>query len=121
MNWYDHLQDNPLLRQEVFESPRSRQATLDAGFSEYPSKKMDHFYYGLVDNYVYLMIFMEPDFIFWTSASGGQALRSPAWDYEFISGPQKMNERRTYHVRLVYKPFISIEDVLEEVNRFMNE
>ena len=120
MTWDDHLKDNPLHRQEIVESPESLQATLDAGFSAYPSKKMDHFYYGLVDDFVYLMIFSEPDFIFWTSASGGQAVRSPAWDYEFNTGPQKANERRTFHVRLVYKPFVSIEDILGDVDRFLS-
>ena len=70
--WFDHLKDNPLMRQEIVETPATRKATLDAGFSEYPSKKMDHFYYGLVDDYVYLVIFKETNFIFWTSASGGQ-------------------------------------------------
>jgi hypothetical protein len=119
MTWENHLKDNPLLRQAIIESPESRQATLDAGFTTYPSKKMDHFYYGLVDNFVYLMIFREPDFIFWTSASGGAAVRSPAWDYEFISGPQMANERRSYHVRLVYKPFVSMEDILNEVESFL--
>ena len=121
MSWNDYLIDNPLLRQRIIETPGSRQATLDAGFSEYPSKRIDHFYYGLVDDFVYLMIFREPEFIFWISASGGQAVRSPAWDYEFRSGPQKAGEKRTYHLRLVYKPFESIEDILMEVNSFLSE
>jgi len=120
LNWDEHLKDNPLLRQGIIETPGSRQATLDAGFSEYPSKKMDHFYYGFVDSYVYLMIFKEPEFIFWISASGGQAVRSPAWDYEFRSGPQKAGEKRDYHLRLVYKPFESIEDILMEADRFLS-
>jgi hypothetical protein len=50
-----------------------------------------------------------------------QAVRSPAWDYEFRSGPQKAGEKRTYHLRLVYKPFESIEDILMEVNSFLSE
>jgi len=121
MRWQDHLKDNPLLRQGIYETPKTKQATFDAGFSKYSSKKMDYFYYGLVDDYLYLMIFREADFIFWISASGSKTRRSPAWDYEFKTGPQLANERRDFHVRLVYKPFVSIEDILEEVDRFQNE
>ena len=121
MKWHEHLKDNPLLRQARIETPETKLATFDAGFSKYPSKKMDYFYYGLVDDYLYLMIFQESDFIFWISASGNGTVRQPAWDYEFKTGPQKANERRNFHVRLVYKPFVSIEDVLDEVSRFQNE
>ena len=121
LEWHEHLADNPLLRQEITETPASRQATLDAGFKPYPQMAMDHFYYGLIDEYLYLMIFREPEFSFWISASGSETLRQPAWDYQIISGPQKAGEKRSYHVRLVYKPFAGIEDILAEVARFVNE
>ena len=120
LEWDEHLRENPLLRQSVFETAESRQATLDAGFLPYLSKRMDRFYYGLVDDYVYLMIFKESNFIFWISASGGSTLRQPAWDYEFKTGAQKAGEKRTFHVRLVYKPFKGIDDVLDEVEKFLN-
>jgi len=118
LTWSDHLIDNPLLRQAIKESPQTRKATNDAGFKPYPSKKIDHFYYGFIDEYVYLMIFREPEFIMWMSASGSMAVRSPAWDYEIKAGPQKAGEKRTYHVRLVYYPFKGIEDVLKKVKKF---
>jgi|GEM_PF-5132407 len=116
--WANHLRDNPLLRQQVRESPGSRKATLEAGFKEY-NRGMDHFYYGLVDDYEYLMIFKEPTFFFWISASGATALRSPAWDYGMNSGKQLAGEKKTCHVRLVYKPFTGVEDVLSEVKTFI--
>lgn len=116
--WADHLRDNPLSRQQINESPESRNATLTAGFKEY-NRGMDHFYYGLVDDYLYLMIFKEPDFYFWISASGATTLRSPAWDYGIRSGRQLAGEKRMCHVRLVYKPFTDIEDILSEVKMFL--
>jgi len=45
-------------------------------------------------------------------------VRRPAWDFGIWSGPQEAGERRTHYVRLVYKPFAGIDDVLEEVQRF---
>jgi hypothetical protein len=74
-----------------------------------------------VDEYVLIMIFKEPVFSMWMSASGSMAIRCPAWDYEFNSGSQKANENRSYHVRAVYKKYEGIEDVLEEVNRFTDD
>jgi hypothetical protein len=118
--WTDHLRDNPLIRQQIIESPGSRNATLEAGFKEYNRGSMDHFYYGLVDDYLYLMIFKESSFHFWISASGATTLRSPAWDYGIRSGRQLAEEKRIYHVRLVYKPFVDIEDILSEVDLFLD-
>jgi hypothetical protein len=117
--WFDHLQDNPLTRQQIIESAESRNATLAAGFKQY-NRGMDHFYYGLVDEYLYLMIFKEPDFFFWISASGASTLRSPAWDYGIRSGRQQAGEKKTYHVRLVYKPFVDVEDAISEVEMFLS-
>ena len=45
--------------------------------------------------------------------------RNPAWDYLFFSGARKANEKRTLHVRAVYKKYQGIDDVLSEVGRFL--
>jgi hypothetical protein len=119
--WHEFLTDNPLLRQSRQQSPETRQATLDAGFSPYTEMAPDHFWVGFVDDYVLLMIFKEPAFGMWISASGSLTTRNPAWDYQFFSGPQKANERRTYHVRAVYKKYQGIHDVLDEVERFLKK
>jgi hypothetical protein len=119
LTWHEHLRDNPLLRQAIRKSDETMKATTEAGFEAYPQKKMDHWYYGFVDEYVYLMIFKEKDWIMWYSPSGSKAVRSPAWDYEFKSGAQNAGEKKTYHVRLVYKKFIDFKDVIWEVERFL--
>ncbi len=54
----------------------------------------------------------------WISGSGAEVVRRPAWDYAIDSGPQKTGERRRFLVRLVYKPFAGLDDVLREVERF---
>ena len=65
------------------------------------------------------MIFKEPVFNMWISASGSMAIRYPAWDYSFDSGPQQAFERRTYHVQAIYKKFVGINEILKEVDDFL--
>jgi hypothetical protein len=81
----------------------------------------DNFFFGFVDDYVALWVFRKPEngsFNPWISASGAQAIRRPAWDFGISSGPQKAGERRSFAVRFVYHPFVGVEDVLKEVDRF---
>jgi hypothetical protein len=118
LKWNEFHIDNPLLRQAIMQTPESKAATLKAGFTEYHGVP-DHFWFGFVDEYILLMIFKEPVFNMWMSASGSMAVRCPAWDYSFNSGPQKAFEKRTYHVRAVYKKFDGINDILKEVENYL--
>ncbi len=119
--WHDFLTDNPVQRQAINETPESVAATERAGFRMGEVASFDHFFFGFVDDYVALWIFRKPQngkFHPWISASGYDAVRRPAWDYGILSGSQKAGERRDFHVRLVYKRFAGIDDVMEEVERF---
>jgi hypothetical protein len=119
--WYEFLTDNPVRRQAVFETPASRAATEEAGFTRGDLESFDNFFFGFVDDYIVLWIFRRPQngrFTPWISASGAQALRRPAADFSIDSGPQKAGERRTYSVRCVYKPYGGLDDVLKEVEQF---
>lgn len=120
LKWYEFNKDNPLLRQAIDQTRDTKAATLDAGYSVYNERIPDHFWFGFVDEYVLIMIFKEPVFNMWISASGGMAVRCPAWDYAFNSGPQVALEKRTYHVRAVYKKFEGINDILNEVDQYVN-
>ncbi len=119
--WHQFLTDNPVRRQAVYETPASRAATEGAGFKLGEVASFDNFFFGFVDDYVALWIFRTPEngrFYPWISASGGETVRRPAWDFGIASGPQKAGERRSFFVRLVYKPFAGVDDVLKEVERF---
>ena len=122
-NWTEYLADNPVLRQSIKETPASRAATGAAGFRDVNLGSFDNFFVGFVDDYVALWIFRPTPaarFHPWISASGAEAVRRPAWDFGIDSGPQKAGERRTYHVRLVYRPWRGLDDVMQEVTRFQN-
>ncbi|MBI2516308.1 MAG: hypothetical protein HYV95_05275 [Opitutae bacterium] len=121
--WDEFLVDNPVLRQAVFETPASRAATLAAGFKAGRLVSFDNFYFGFVDDHVFLTIFRKPTDGYFAprlSASGAQALRRPAWDFAIESGPQRAGERRTFEVRFVYKPYAGLDDLLQEVARFQS-
>ncbi len=78
-------------------------ATEAAGFRPNTPNKcaFTGFYYGLIDEYAYAMLFREPQFYFWISPSGGATLRNPAWDYGIRTGPMTAGTTRTFHARLV--------------------
>ena len=119
--WHEFLTDNPVLRQAVFQTPETVAATERAGFKAGALVSFDNFFFGFVDDHVALWIFRPTDkggFNAFVSASGSEAVRRPAWDFGIWSGPQKAGERRTYCVRLVYKSFAGVDDVLKEVQRF---
>ncbi len=119
-SWDQHLVDNPLLRQRVTADEATIQATRAAGFrTNTPNKcAFTGFYYALFDDHLFLMIFREPQFYFWVSCSGGQALRNPAWDYGIREQALSRGQQRSYHCRLVVKPFAGVADVLQEVAAF---
>ena len=74
---------------------------------------------------VMILIFDKPRAIrFYISPSGGGASLiagqdSPALDFEWIlpRSEYRVNQEYTYRMRLVYKQFVSDEDVLAEVRK----
>jgi hypothetical protein len=122
--WHEFLTDNPVRRQAVRQTPESVAATEAAGFTAGRLASFDGFFFGFVDDYVLVWVFRTPPggTVFpWISASGGEAVRRPAWDFGLNTGPLKAGERRTSRVRLVYKRYTGLEDVLAEVRAFREE
>ena len=118
-SWADHVADNPVLRQYFRADEATIAATLKAGFvTNEPNKcPFTGFYYGIIDDYCYLQIFREPAYYFWISCSGATQ-RNPSWDYGIADGAMKAGERRSYHTRLIFKPFAGVDDILQEVRAF---
>ncbi|MHC4295473.1 MAG: hypothetical protein ACYSTL_07790, partial [Planctomycetota bacterium] len=126
-DWYDYLTDNPVRRQVMKKSPdipAAKAAQEKAGFK--PGKlapgSFENFFYGFIDDYLFLTIFRpskDVKFIPWISPVGGGAVRSPAWDFTCNTlRSTKAGEKVTFHVRLVYKKFAGLVDLLEEVKAF---
>lgn len=80
------------------------------------------FYYGRLGGMVLIFIFDRPRWLrfFCSPSGGGESLlpgrTCPAWDFEWVIPRRAYQPGREYRfrVRMVYKRFVSDEDVLEE-------
>jgi len=87
------------------------------------------FYYGRLDHMAMILIFDRPKWLrfFCSPSGGGWSLRPgetcPAWDFEWIIPAAEYEVGKEYElrVRLVYKQFISDDDVLAEVRKAQDE
>jgi len=88
-----------------------------------PLKFDEPFYYGRLGQMVLLYVFDNPrDLRFFCSPSGGggsllPGLTCPAWDFLWIIPADKYQAGKefTFRLRMIYKPYVSDEDVLAEV------
>jgi len=87
------------------------------------------FYYGRLGPMVLLLIFDRPRWLrFFCSPSGGghglaPGSSCPAWDFEWIvpAAAYAVDRELELRLRLVYKPFVSDEDVIAAVHRAQDE
>jgi hypothetical protein len=90
-----------------------------------PLKFDQPFYYGRLGQMVLLYVFDDPGNLrFFCSPSGGGGSlipnqSCPAWDFLWVIPAEKYQADKefTFRLRLIYKPFVSDEDVLAEVSR----
>jgi len=95
-------------------------------WSRAPLRFDQPFYYGRLDDMVLMLIFASPQWLrFYCSPSGGggsllPGQRCPAWDFQWLIPPADYEVGREYELRMrmVYKRFMSNDDVLEEYRRF---
>jgi hypothetical protein len=94
-----------------------------------PVRFDEPFYYGRLGQMVLIHVFDDPtDLRFFCSPSGGGGSLlpnqgCPAWDFLWIIPADRYAPDTDYHfrMRLIYKPFVSDDDVLEEVRRAQAE
>ncbi|MCE9589184.1 MAG: hypothetical protein K8S99_01525 [Planctomycetes bacterium] len=87
------------------------------------------FYFGRLDRMVLILIFDTPRWLrFFLSPSGGggsllPGMACPAWDFEWLipESAYRVGAPYTFRTRLVYKPFVSEDDVLDEYRRAVDE
>jgi len=89
-----------------------------------PKRFADPFFYGRVGDDVLIFIFdPNPHIRFAHSPSGGGRTpdgtdTNPAWDFQLVVPDYKVDEEYELSMRLVYKPWKSRDDVLDEVRRY---
>lgn len=87
------------------------------------------FYYGRLDNMMLLLIFDTPQWIrFFCSPSGGsksiiKGKSCPAWDFKWVipNNDYEINKEHSFRMRMVYKEFVSDDDVLMEYKKARDE
>lgn len=87
------------------------------------------FYYGRLGEMLFLLVFDKPKWLrFFCSPTGGgpsilPGKSCPAWDFEWIipGTEYEVGREYTFRVRLVYKLYVSDDDVLAEVGRAQDE
>jgi hypothetical protein len=87
------------------------------------------FYYGRVGDHVLILLFDTPRWLrFFCSPSGGggsmfPGRACPAWDFEWIipADAYQVGRRYEFRMRMVYKPYVSDDDVVEEHDKAVRE
>jgi hypothetical protein len=91
-------------------------------WDRYDRRFDEPFYFGRLGNMVMILIFDRPKGLrfFCSPTGGGSSLvpgqSCPAWDFEWVipEAEYRIGKEYSLRVRLVYKPFVSEHDVLEE-------
>jgi hypothetical protein len=94
-----------------------------------PLRFDEPFYYGRLGNMVLIYVFDNPtDLRFFCSPSGGggsllPGKGCPAWDFLWIIPAARYAPDKdfTFRLRLIYKPYVSDDDVLQEVRKAQAE
>lgn len=91
-------------------------ARLANHFSEY--RYTDPYFYGRFKNMAMAFFFRgDGVFRFSQSPTGGGEL-NPAWDFQYLIPSPDVEKKYSFRVRIVYKPFISENDIVEEYQKW---
>ena len=80
------------------------------------------FYYGRLGNMAMILVFDKPEWLrfFCSPSGGGNSLipgqTCPAWDFEWVipKSHYDVGKEYSFRMRLIYKQFVSVDDVLAE-------
>lgn len=94
-------------------------------WNRYEHRFDEPFYYGRLGHMVLIKIFDTPRWLrFFCSPTGGgssliQGHHCPAWDFEWIipAADYIIGREYSFRTRLIYKPFISEDDVIDEYRK----
>jgi hypothetical protein len=92
--------------------------TLVNNYSNYQFNKL--FYYGRFNNMVFAYLFAktDPQIIRFSQSPTGGGGPNPAWDFQFIIPDYQVGQEYTFTARLIYKKFISPEDIRDEFDHW---
>ncbi len=72
------------------------------------------FFFGRFHNMVIAYMFESSEVIRFSQSPTGGGETNPAWDFQLIIPDLKKGKEYTFRARMIYKPFISAEDITSE-------
>lgn len=79
------------------------------------------FFFGQKGNMVLAVLFDRSEGIRFSQSPSGGGTGNPAWDHHLLIRNPQIGVPYEYHSRLVYKPFVSAEDIRQEYKRWQKE
>jgi hypothetical protein len=92
--------------------PPDSQPLLVSDYSDY--RFAEPIYYGRFRDMVFAYMWDRSEGVRFAQSPTGGGAKNPAWDFQFIVPEPKAGQRYGFRARLVYKPFVSADDVLAE-------
>jgi hypothetical protein len=91
-------------------------ASLASHFSDY--RYTDPFFFGRYKNMVLAFLFDSKEIIRFSQSPTGGGELNPAWDFQYLIPSPEKGKKYSFKVRMLYKPFISENDILEEYQKW---
>lgn len=89
-------------------------ASLASHFSRY--RFTESFFYGRYRKMALAYFFDSDEIIRFSQSPTGGGETNPAWDFQYIIVEPEVNREYTFRARMMYKPFVSEEDIENEYN-----
>jgi len=93
-------------------------AVLASHFSDY--RYIDPFYYGKFHKMALAFLFDTGELIRFSQSPTGGGETNPAWDFQYLIPNPKKDHIYSFNSRMIYKPFISKEDIEQEYKNWKN-
>ena len=91
-------------------------ARLANHFSGY--RYTEPFFFGRYDSMVLAYLFDADETIRFSQSPTGGGELNPAWDFQYLIPSPRQGKKYSFRVRMVYKPFVSEDDVWEEYRKW---
>ncbi|MDH3245474.1 MAG: hypothetical protein OEM26_12720 [Saprospiraceae bacterium] len=108
-----------VLEKDSFYFAPNFNATLASHFSKFHFEKP--FYYGRFHDMVLVYFFDTDQVIRFSQSPTGGGPDNPAWDFQFLIPNFAINQVYSFRARIIYKPFISAEEIVSEYEKWMKD
>lgn len=76
------------------------------------------YYFGRFGNMVLAYLFDAEEIIRFSQSPTGGGEFNPAWDFQYIIPSPKVGKKYSFNARMIYKPFISNDDITNEFKKW---